>query len=89
MCSLATLKNSLLGEFPGGSGRHTCFQPDGQLGEDGMCIDVIPGRGSKVPHAVAVWPNKKPLNSQCSDFSVLTHYLSLYLIRMVKQKYMA
>ena len=43
LCSLATLKNSLLREFPGGSGRHTCFQPDQQPGEDGMCIDMIPG----------------------------------------------
>lgn len=43
---------------------------------EGVCIDVTPGGGSKIPHAVAMWPNEKPLNSQCWDFSILTHYLS-------------
>lgn len=51
----------------------------GGRGEEGVCIDVTPGGGSKIPHAVAMWPNKKPLNSQCWDFSILTHYLSFML----------
>ena len=33
----------------------------GGRGEEGVCIDVTPGGGSKIPHAVAMWPNKKPL----------------------------
>lgn len=68
VCSSASLQNSLLGEFPGRSGKHTCFRCDGQPGEEGVCIDVTPGCGSKIAHAVAMWPNKKPLNSQCWVF---------------------
>lgn len=49
-------------------------------GEEGVCIDVTPGGGSKIPHAVAMWPNKKTLKLPVLGFFNLDTLSLLCLI---------